>query len=362
MTNRISLRDEAALTWYFLHGERAFEKSTHGAIEDHLTMSSMGSGRCRVCGGVGILETHGAVRRHKERGKTTERRRKWRVVEKRKRIDCGVNMRAGGPVVVEEEVDEWGAVGIGSECQCCRGTGVVPTQRGWRRCGSCARKVTKTTREDGVVVLEKEPDGEWRERRRLCVDCEGTGRARPTVHRTGQREEYQLPEIGGDVFRSFAKVNRRLRRLRPQERGCLELYYGAYGQSWADQPGGRLLALQPATDAGRTLLRRTRRKGDEATGASPAERMAAQIDLQTRKPELWRRKLLCEAEEQARALYIAAAKAWTATSGLQDEMEILLRSIRRTGDAYEDWLDRNWEQWWFDPCWGDPHDESGVAA
>src|SRR5512146_2427659 len=64
---RISLRDEADLTWYFLHGERKFQRSTHGAITARLERDSMGSSLCPVCGGAGILESEAAVRRHRAR-------------------------------------------------------------------------------------------------------------------------------------------------------------------------------------------------------------------------------------------------------------------------------------------------------
>jgi len=345
---RISLRDEAALTWYFLHGERQFQRSTHGAMVERLIRDSMGSARCSVCCGVGILEDEGAVRRHRQHG-TTEKRMGWAVVERRKAVDCGAAYRDGGVVLCEERVEQWHTVGVGSECQRCRGTGWVARRRPARECEYCARRRSERELPDGSTTVEVEPLQQWRDRRRMCSECGGTGRAAVTVASTCEEQESGGVEVSGDVLRNYARVNRRLMHL-GKGRVVLELYYGPHGQSWADQSGGRMLALQAHTEAGRRLLRRTKRKGDEATEASPEERLAAQIALQEQSPEPWRRQLLDRAHEEAERAYRQAVEEWIGTDAqptTDNAVAELMDAIDATAESYEAWLDRNQD------CWGD---------
>lgn len=354
------------MTWYFLHGECRFQRSTHGAMVERLIRDSMGSARCRICGGVGILEDEKAVLRHRSIA-TTEKRERWTVVEERKRVDCGVNYRDGGPTVIEEMVQEWHAVGIGSECQRCRGTGWVSRRRPARECEHCKRLETRTELPDGKVVVEREPIMKWRDRRRLCSECGGTGVASATVQRTCADHDGGGSEVNGDVLRNYALTNRRLRPL-GHHRITLELYYGAHGQSWADQPGGRMLALQVHTQAGKRLLEKTKTKDDDATEAGPDEKFAAQIALQQTSPTPWRRKLLQEAAEQASRAYQEAIQAWIEVTmtvdprSLEERTEDVLEAIDDTGVAYEEWLDRNPDCWEIPPFVGEEGTPGGFGG
>lgn len=345
---RISLKDEAALTRYFVHWQQRFQRSTHGAMVERLIRDSMGSARCGVCHGSGILEDEKSVMRHRGTGKTTERRRRWAVVEERKQVDCGPRgYQRGGPVVIEEQVDEWHAVGIGSECQRCRGTGWVPRKRPGSECTSCRRRDTRHELPDGRVVVEREAKYDWLERRRHCSECHGTGRAEVTVQQTCSAHEGGGVEVSLEILEDFARTNRRLRRL-AGSRVVLELYYGPRGHSWADQPGGRMLALQAYTEAGQRLLKRTRADGDEATEAGPEERFASQLALQQASPEQWRRRLLDECEREAARLYQDAVLAWLGTDdahATETTLEGLLDAVDATGGAYEEWLNRNPDCW-----------------
>jgi hypothetical protein len=108
-----------------------------------------------------------------------------------------------------------------------------------------------------------------------------------------------------------------------------------------------MLALQAHTEPARRLLKRTKRDGDEATGASDEERLAAQIELQRTSPEPWRRKLLDEAAEAARDLYRWAVQAWTggAQRSREEMTEDVMFEIDATGETYEQWLSRNPDMW-----------------
>jgi hypothetical protein len=315
--DRISLRDESALTWYFLWGRRAFERSTHGAMVERLERDSMGSTRCRVCDGIGILEDEAALERHRQRKRTTERIVRWRLVE-----------RDG--VVTDEQVSEWHAVGVGSECQLCQGTGWTAKKRIKPRCPECW--------------------GKGRAARAQCSACLGTGWLTPNVHSTCGNHEEGGVEVEGDTLRNYATTSRALARLDSMAQRTLERYYGVHGQSWANTAHGRIHGLLEFTPAGKRLIKRTRISGDEATEATAAERLAAQADLQKQDPTTWRRELLEEAARQARVALHTAAQAWLAAKGGQgpaDDYDALLDAVDATGDAYEAWLDRNPD------CWGD---------
>lgn len=317
----ITRRDEDLITWYYLHGERQFQRSTHGAMVTRLILDSMGSCRCRVCGGVGILEDDVAVRRHQERGKRTELRRSWRLVSRRGEVGLD-----------DQEVISRVEVRVGSYCQLCGGTGSVPQKEQTRHCGQCERR-------------EGEPLDAWRQRRRACSWCLGSGVARITAAPTiPARDAAGGINAAEQVLRKFARVSRRLDAVPAHHRRILELYYGPHGQSWADQPGGRLLALQEFTRAGRILLRRTRVADDEATHSTNAERIAAQMLLQRSQPKAWRATLLASAAEQASQLHREAVGSWVAVSGGLD-LAALRRRIGRTGRAYAAWLDRNRALW-----------------
>ena len=287
---RIRPRDERLLTWYFTRGLSQFERSTMGAMIERLQRDSSGASHCRVCEGVGILETEQAVRRHKHRGKHTELVTRW-----------ALKKRDGA--LVDERVAVAQDVAIGSYCQCCWGTGWVPVRH--------PRPTTIT--------------------------------ARPTC---GPPESAGVV-VDGEVLRDYAIVSRRLCRMAPSHRLTLELYYGQHGLSWGVTPHGRLLALQAGTLAGKRLLARTKRKGDEATAASADERIANEWDAQQRDPKGWRWDLLQAAQLQAHERIQAATASWQLASGaaldksVSEQWDDLCDRIDATAERVEAWNDEH---------------------
>jgi hypothetical protein len=151
-------------------------------------------------------------------------------------------------------------------------------------------------------------------------------------------------EVDGDTLKAYAEVNRRLASVPTVHRQTLERYYGPHGQSWASEPWGRLLGLQEFTAAGRRLIGKTKAKGDDATGASPAEKIAAQWDKQRKSPEPWRQTMLDQARDQAQAAITAAQAAFagSASATLAESWSELGEALDATGDRYAEWIDRNW--------------------
>lgn len=314
MTVRIPLRDEAELTWFFCHGERRFVRSVHGAIVDRLIRDSMGSRRCPVCGGGGVIEDARGVEAHRRIGKGNVTRRSERAVL----LDH---------VWTTEQQTDVRSVGIGDWCAFCSGTGWVARKRRAHRCATCA--------------------GRGRRVRASCPDCEGTGRALVTVRPVCIEHESGGVEVDGDTLRRFAAVSRRLERMAPSHRRTLARYWGPHGASWAERPLGRLLGLCEFTPAGRDLLRRSRRAGDEDLALSPAERLESAHAVDQASPLRWRHELLDKALEQAQGALDEAHADWlrgTEPEALPDRIEAALRSVDATAERYERWMDRNPEE------------------
>lgn len=317
----ISIGDEAALTWYFRDGQRRFQRSTHGAIVDRLERESAGCVRCRVCSGIGILEDEHAVERHKARRRTTESRRKWVVAVRHKDVDG----RDAGPILTEVEEEVWAPIGIGSYCQFCGGVGVRPKSRPTTLpCPACA----------GLGKVE----------RQKCRTCHGSGRVSPDVNDPKTRDESYGIEVDGDTLRRFAVVSRRLSGMQRVYQDTLERYYGPLGEYWGghSQQAGRLVALQAGTASGKRLLRRTKQPGDEATGATPEQRIDSQWALQVRDPKTWRYELLEASKHEAQETLAMAQQAWSRqriTPGWRDVLESVKAHIDETAERVELWND-----------------------
>lgn len=314
-------RDEEAFRWYFRDGQRRFQRSTHGAIVARLERDSAGCVQCRICRGAGILDCEKSLKRHIERKKTTEKVRKWIIRAEHKDVDG----RDAGPILHEEETEVWAPVGIGSYCQFCKGTGVRPKSRPKTiRCPDCS----------GLMKAE----------RQRCGTCHGRGRVSPDVGNWKGREESAGVEVDGDTLRRFAVISRRLSRVSQRHQQTIEDYFGPLGEYWGGHSvqAGRLVALQPRTKSGRKLLQRTRKKGDEATGATPEQRIDSQWALQTRDPKTWRYELLEASMREAQQLVDSAAKAWLGlevTPGWRDVWEWLQDRIDDTAERVEVWND-----------------------
>jgi hypothetical protein len=318
----VSLSDESAITWFFLFGQVRFQRSVHGAMVDRLIRDSMGSARCCVCHGAGIIGDEEGVARHRGVGKPTEKRKAWRITEE---SPTGTQPERGRGIATDEQRDEYHQVSVGSCCQFCNGTGWVAKRRASvDKCDACS--------------------GQPSSARLACPECLGTSRRMYTARPTHAEHQESGVEVDGDTLKRFAVVSRRLERMCAADRLTLERYYGAHGFSWANQPGGRIVGLLEFTRAGRALLRRTRVKGDEQTGASRAERIAVQLDAQTRAPEPWRGALIDEAREQAESALRIAHSQWDTAFGTlpwPEQWELLQDDITATGEALEAWYERN---------------------
>jgi hypothetical protein len=331
----MSLRDEAALTRYFLWDITEFERSTHSAMVERMVMESSCSCKCHVCDGIGVLRTADAVKRHKARQRTTESWVKWALVVRGSHDD----VREAGGIIVDEIHREWHTVGIGSICQICDGTGTLSMRRRKRhRCSACY--------------------GLSREERQGCAECLGTGYAMPDALPTAKVRTASSGEPDSDLLERYASVSRQLARIPAVHRRTIEHYYGVHGQSWAPTAHGRIHGLLEFTASGMVLLQESRRRlvkkvgrADEPEFLTNAERLATQATLQQTSPEQWRHQLLEAAVKEARQALTAATAAWI---GLQEqpkqtEAEMLYEDIDATADAYEAWLDRNSDCWDVEP-------------
>lgn len=312
----ISLADESRITRFFLFDEKRFQRSVHGAMVERLERDSMGSSRCNVCHGAGIIGDEKALACHQGKGRSLEPRLVWRITD-----ECppGAQPAKRRGIARDVQITEYHAVGIGSPCQFCNATGWVAMKRPAARC---------------------ECWGQPRSVKRACPVCLGTGAPQVDARPTHAEVTETRDEVDGDTLKRYAVVSRRLERMSLDDRLTLERYYGAHGFSWANQPGGRELGLLEFTAAGKALVKRTRVKGDEATGASDAERIAVQIDIQARSPEPWRGTLLDEARAQARHALQQAHRAWVHAFGdepWEDRWDELQDDITATGEALEAW-------------------------
>jgi len=312
---RIPLRDEAELTWFFCHGERRFVRSVHGAIVDRLIRDSMGSSKCSVCHGSGVIEDARGVAAHRKTGKGNITSHRHRAV------------MLDHVWTTEQQTDVRG-VQEGDWCAFCAGTGWRPHPRRKPRCLACA----------GRGALE----------RARCAECGGTGTPPITARPVCPSHEAGGVEVDGDTLRRFAAVSRRLERLAPSHRRTLARYWGPHGASWIESPLGRLLVLVEWTPAGRELLRRLRREAaDDDMALSPTERLLSAHAVDQASPLRWRRELLDRALEQAQGALDEAHADWlrgTEPTALPDRIEAALQSVDATAARYEAWMDRNPEE------------------
>lgn len=315
MTVRIPLRDEAELTWFFCHGERRFVRSVHGAIVDRLIRDSMGSRKCPVCHGRGVIDDSHGVAAHKRGGKGNVTTHRERAVKR-------------DHIWTTEQVTDVRSVTEGDWCGFCSGTGWIARKRRPHRCEKC--------------------EGQGRRVRAACPDCEGTGLALVNARPVCAAHEAGGVEVDGETSRRFAAISRRLERLAASHRRTLARYWGPHGASWAERPLGRLLGLAEFTPAGKDLLRRERAAvEDDALALSPAERLENVYTSDQAKPRKRARDLLEKALTQAQEALDAAHEAWlrgTEPESLPDRIEAALQAVDATAEKYEAWLDRNPEE------------------
>jgi hypothetical protein len=370
---RISLNDEALITWYFLHAVGKFQRSTHDAMAHQIEKRSSGSSKCHVCGGEGVLTSLSAVNRHRQQYRPSSDPEKRRTVWVWKRTGIVVDQQTVRDYALRKMLEEPDDTKhdptlrkqdeiqempldqvVGAECQICQGTGFVARRLRKPRC-YCQESMVEYVRacvglEDETTLQElRRQAGCWgrgRAARAQCPRCLGTGTPTLDACSTGLDEVSEPITADGDTLRRYALVSRRIGCMSRPTASTLERYYGVHGQSWADQPGGRMVALYEFTPSGRQLLKRTKVKNDEATRASPSERIAAQIALEKTSPERWRRELLDRAAAEARHAHQEAVEAWHGAIGQLGWVEgysRLCESIDATGEAYEAWIDANWE-------------------
>lgn len=318
---RMFSSDEGDLIWYFCSALHKFERSVHGAMADRVERDSMSSSKCFVCHCSGVIEDQRAINIHKS------------------------NRRGGKTVTTEVAVCKDGiwttekrtqarTVQIGDQCDFCHGTGWLPSPRTKPRC-DCWGLGPRT--------------------RSSCPECLGTGVPRFSAVPRHEIKEAAGAEVDGDTSARYALISRRISHLPVVIRVVLSIYYGPHGNSWEDQPQGRILSLMEFTKSGQYLLRKTKQEGDEATGASDAEKLASQWELERRDSNPGRKGALEAAEAQANTVLDIAQQAWLRTKlenqieeedepakSLAEQMEEILANVNDTASSYETWLDKNW--------------------
>lgn len=134
----------------------------------------------------------------------------------------------------------------------------------------------------------------------------------PTADITAETRHHGGYEPDARKLMQYAKTSRRLMLV--EQRNALHaivlrLYYGDLGARW-----GQMFVLYHLTEAGAALLaeadRRAREKREPLLDLTPFEKMAAQIEIDRKRMDDWRREKLTRADRQANELYRAACAMW----------------------------------------------------
>jgi hypothetical protein len=244
----MSVGDEAALIGFF--GVSTYERSTFGAIVDHLMYTAMGSHDCARCAGAGVLNDGGF------RVEDKCRQCKGEGYEPGATKACSLcrGTRREPPYRVELKQGGW--------CGSCSGTGAAGIDRRGSKppaCGSCpGKRKTRVCKNCGACKACRDA--------RACRDCRnclGTGVEPVSVHQTG--EEGATGREGADEgqLTKYALTSRRLQRVRDKSPAlfrALVAYYGEKGEHWGLTDRGRIFALYAETSAGKQLVKLTRRE------------------------------------------------------------------------------------------------------
>ena len=249
----LSLKDESDLAWYFARGKSSFERSTSGAMLEHLDADAYTSEECERCY-AGIIHATGA----------------WCP-------GCG----GTGFTTIRRKS---GPLGFGIRSGCVR-------------CSACLGS-GEGTDDDGQEIS--------------CHECAGAG-----YRLTGQNVFPTATVTAGRGYTPddralarYARISRILGNVEPKSlRIVLEAFYGDVGARWGRTRHGRLFAIYALTPAGHKLVRMAT-MGDSLEGLSPAERIGVQAELERSQPKAQRHALLDGCEKQARELYQTAADKW----------------------------------------------------
>jgi len=240
----ISVSDEATLNWYHSRGVSIYERSTFGAIIEHLKYGAMGSHPCLRCDGAGILDDGGF------RLDDTCRRCKGEGYESETLCPLCRGTRKEASYEVKLEKGGW--------CNSCRGTGASGIDRRGSKptaCHACpGRHKTKQCKNCGTCkrcVAARAC--------RNCRNCLGTGNEPLSVHPLGLDGATGREGADDAALTKFALTSRRLGRMHSRYRRALGKYYGEEGTSWGLTERGRIFALYGETPAGKEIIRNAKR-------------------------------------------------------------------------------------------------------
>lgn len=191
-------------------------------------------------------------------------------------------------------------------CPRCRGCGFAPVQR------------------KGEYRRHAEP--------RACPPCRGaTGRDCEVCGGEGYIEGWSthVPSGVGDFTHSYemiemhaplmrhARVGRHLDRLRMLDETSarvLAAFHSDRGARWGrTEKPGRIFVVYPLTKAGRTLLRMSENRSNEALELTPDDRLWVEWQVQLSQPKDIRRLLFSKADAEARGLHASAEAHWVQT-------------------------------------------------
>jgi hypothetical protein len=262
--DEISREDEKLLTSFFSSSGQN-ERSTYGAIVEHLQYLAFDSNDCARCEGSGILENGGF------RIDNTCRHCNGDGLA---RTATGAETPIGEYLHAEacryckgtcKEASYEVELKHGGWCPSCRGTGASGIDRRGAKPSACSKCPGKRTAKkcNNCGVCQRCADVRAC---RACGNCLGTGVEPVTVHRTG--EEGATGGSGGsDGPQSRHSVmSRRLQRVHLQSAAAfraLATYYGDEGEHWAtnsEKERGRIFALYAGTEAGKELVKIVRRE------------------------------------------------------------------------------------------------------
>jgi hypothetical protein len=331
----ISDGDQALLIDYFSVLGCAFERSVSGAVLEFQQLGSATSRRCRRCRGDGVLRDGGFGIAGGAPKKAPE------------------DKKRGRPIFDPTEITDIEEVELKSGlgwCPKCRGLGRidVPDEGQRARCDDCyLAPALRPPRPDHPVLddagvpippqlgpYETQPAqlkaraSRGRFRRSQCRTCCGTGE--PPTMDVKKRElgsGGSAPD-GGNLSR-FAKVSRRLGRMRARERVVADAtaaLFGDLGTRWAPKRG-RVFALCHLTAPGKQLARQAERwvRDEKARRKKPLTRKEAETRLRWRNPAA----VLCDApfDDQARHQLLEQRERARRERRLSEQLDARVRFV-----------------------------------
>lgn len=264
ITSRLRHEDQQDLSWFFVEGAVAFDRSRMGLMLEQADLFTFGSVVCPKCDGVGYTkDPEKAIR------EAIEKVRAWPEGQLDKLRQA---LRGRGEDGRRGAFPDWYDDGT---CQRCGGCGWVP------------RKNRNSTRRHVAIT------------------------ARPTGSSVNKRGGI---EPNGDTLERYGHVLKRLSRLLRAHQATLEAFFGLAGGRWFDdRHRGRIWGVMALTPAGHKLVKSSRKKveRDAGTPLTDDQVLSVEAELENGKPQKIRGELLRAAREQAETRLRDAERAWT---------------------------------------------------